>query len=148
MSTTDKAIETAKDAASHASDVAHQFVDNAKSVASDYAGRAQSAAGNIASQAKDYASTARSKASDLAHTVGAHPLTDTTAKIPTELFIAAAGASIAGSLFLKFIGRQKDADFVGHWAPTLISLGLLSKLIEHTRSASHESDRTPSGENL
>jgi hypothetical protein len=51
-----------------------------------------------------------------------------TAKLPTDAFLWAAGGSIAASLTLKMIGRDKDALFVGQWAPTFLALGLFNKL--------------------
>jgi hypothetical protein len=134
MAITEQAVQAASDAAS-----------KVQNMAGEYAGRAKEAAGNIAGQAREYASNAAHSA---AHALENEPVTNTAASIPTEAFIIAAGASIAGSLVLKLLGRQKDADFVGHWAPTLISLGLLSKLVEHTRSSSNVTPRTPMGENL
>ncbi|MDB5326219.1 MAG: hypothetical protein JWM57_1788 [Phycisphaerales bacterium] len=54
-------------------------------------------------------------------------------KIPTNVFWAGAMVSIGLSLGLKMMGRHRDAEFVGHWAPTFIGLGLLRKLIEHDK---------------
>ena len=54
-------------------------------------------------------------------------------KIPTNVFWAGAMVSIGLSLGLKMLGRHRDAEFVGHWAPTFIGLGLLRKLIEHDK---------------
>lgn len=53
-----------------------------------------------------------------------------TAKVPSDMFLAAAGISIAGSLFLKGMGRNHDALFVGQWAPTMLILGLYNKLVK------------------
>ena len=53
-----------------------------------------------------------------------------TAKIPSDMFLWAAGASILGSLALKSMGRDKDAQFVGQWAPTFLILGLYNKLVK------------------
>ena len=141
MAITEQAVQAASDAASKVQDMAGEYAGRAKDVAGQYAGRAREAASNIAGQARGYASSA-------AEVMSHEPVTSTAASIPTEAFIIAAGTSIAGSLVLKLLGRQKDADFVGHWAPTLISLGLLSKLVEHTRSSSNITPRTPMGENL
>jgi hypothetical protein len=99
-----------------AGDRAHDVADRA----SEYAGRAG-----------DYAGQAGSYASDYARHIGDSPLARTAGKLPTDLFLIAAGASVLGSLTLKLMGRHKDAEFVGHWAPTLLTLGLLSKLVEH-----------------
>ncbi|MBA4148223.1 MAG: hypothetical protein H0X66_08905 [Verrucomicrobia bacterium] len=61
--------------------------------------------------------------------------TDTTiqrqaAKLPSDAFIYAAGASIAVSLTLKLMRRDKDAVFVGQWAPTFLLLGIFNKLVK------------------
>jgi hypothetical protein len=53
-----------------------------------------------------------------------------TAKLPSDLFLWAAGASILGSLALKAIGDDKDSHFVGQWAPTFLILGLYNKLVK------------------
>jgi hypothetical protein len=53
-----------------------------------------------------------------------------TAKLPSDIFLYAAGGSIVASLTLKLLGREKDALFVGQWAPTLLILGLYNKLVK------------------
>lgn len=53
-----------------------------------------------------------------------------TAKLPSDLFLWAAGASIIGSLMLESTGQQKKALFVGQWAPTFLILGLYNKLVK------------------
>ena len=53
-----------------------------------------------------------------------------TAKLPSDLFLYAAGGSIVASLTLKTLGRHKDALFVGQWAPTFLILGLYNKLVK------------------
>jgi hypothetical protein len=53
-----------------------------------------------------------------------------TAKVPSDVFLWAAGASILGSLALKSMGQDRDATFVGQWAPTLLILGLYNKLVK------------------
>ncbi len=53
-----------------------------------------------------------------------------TAKLPSDLFLWAAGASIAGSLILQFSGRKEESLFVGQWVPTFLILGLYNKLVK------------------
>jgi hypothetical protein len=53
-----------------------------------------------------------------------------TAKIPSDVFLWAAGASIATSLILKLLDRHHEALFVGQWAPTILILGLYNKLVK------------------
>lgn len=60
-------------------------------------------------------------------------------KIPTNVFWAGAMVSIGLSLGLKMLGRHRDAEFVGHWAPTFIGLGLLRKLIDHDKHPANRS---------
>jgi len=67
-----------------------------------------------------------------AHTEGtvARMIEEQTAKLPSDLFLWAAGASIAGSLTLQCMGRQHASLFVGQWAPTFLILGLYNKLVK------------------
>jgi hypothetical protein len=53
-----------------------------------------------------------------------------TARLPSDLFLYAAGGAIAASLTLKLMSRHKDALFVGQWAPTFLVLGLYNKLVK------------------
>ena len=53
-----------------------------------------------------------------------------TAKLPSDAFLWAAGASIATSLILKLLDRHHEALFVGQWAPTILILGLYNKLVK------------------
>ena len=60
----------------------------------------------------------------------ARPIEEVTASLPSDTFLWLAFGSIAGSLALKFMGRDKDANFVGQWAPTFLILGLYNKLVK------------------
>jgi hypothetical protein len=53
-----------------------------------------------------------------------------TAQLPSDVFLWAAGASIAGSLLFQILGRKDDANFVGHWAPTFLLLGVYNKIVK------------------
>lgn len=53
-----------------------------------------------------------------------------TAKLPSDLFLWAAAASIGGSLLLQSIDRKNESLFVGQWAPTFLILGLYNKLVK------------------
>lgn len=66
------------------------------------------------------------------HTEGpvARTIEQQTAKLPSDLFLWAAGASITGSLMLHLMGRKDDGIFVGHWAPTFLILGLYNKIVK------------------
>jgi len=66
------------------------------------------------------------------HTEGtvARTIEQQTAKLPSDLFLWAAGGSIVGSLCLQMMGRQHASLFVGQWAPTFLILGLYNKLVK------------------
>ena len=53
-----------------------------------------------------------------------------TAKLPSDVFLWAAGGSILGSLALKMMGEDHKSLFVGQWAPTFLILGLYNKLVK------------------
>ena len=60
----------------------------------------------------------------------ARMIEEQTAKLPSDLFLWAAGGSILGSLALQMMGENKKALFVGQWAPTLLILGLYNKFVK------------------
>ena len=60
----------------------------------------------------------------------ARPIEKMTAQLPSDTFLWLAWGSIAASLVLKVMGRDKDALFVGQWAPTFLILGLYNKLVK------------------
>ena len=66
------------------------------------------------------------------HTEGrvAKAIEQQTAKLPSDLFLWAAGASILGSLALKLGKRERDAEFIGLWAPTFLLLGVYNKIVK------------------
>ncbi len=53
-----------------------------------------------------------------------------TAKLPSDWFLWAAGASIATALALRMAKRERDAHFVGLWVPTLLLLGVYNKIVK------------------
>jgi len=53
-----------------------------------------------------------------------------TAKLPSDLFLWAAGASIVGSLALRCMGDKDGSNFVAHWAPTFLLLGVYNKIVK------------------
>jgi hypothetical protein len=53
-----------------------------------------------------------------------------TAKMPSDIFLWAAGGAIAGSLFFQMAGCREKSLFVGQWAPTFLILGLYNKLVK------------------
>lgn len=53
-----------------------------------------------------------------------------TSKLPSDTFLWAAFGSIGLSLALRFFGRRDESQFVGHWAPTILLLGLYNKMVK------------------
>jgi hypothetical protein len=72
-----------------------------------------------------------------------------TAKLPSDLFLWAAGAAVVGSLALQVFGMKRKsntigglfkpfmgrpaaplASFVGQWAPTLLLFGVYNKIVK------------------
>ena len=70
------------------------------------------------------------------HTEGtvARTIEQQTAKLPSDLFLWAAGASIVASATLQVMGNRQSSFFVGQWAPTLLILGLYNKLVKQLGS--------------
>lgn len=64
----------------------------------------------------------------------AKAIEEQTAKLPSDTFLWAAGASIVASLVLKFTGKSHEALFVGQWAPTFLLLGIYNKLVKQLGS--------------
>jgi len=62
--------------------------------------------------------------------VVARTIEEQTAKLPSDVFLWAAGASIVGSLTLKIVGKEQDALFVGQWAAPFLLLGVYNKIVK------------------
>jgi hypothetical protein len=53
-----------------------------------------------------------------------------TAKMPSDWFLWAALGSVGLTLAFELAGDEKKANFVGHWAPTFLILGLYNKMVK------------------
>ncbi|MGI8672690.1 MAG: hypothetical protein ACR2LU_08780 [Luteitalea sp.] len=85
----------------------------------------------------DYASGFGEKnTSAVEHSEGrlARAIEHETAKLPSDTFLWLAWGSIAVSLALKVSGRERDALFVGQWAPTFLLHGLYVKMVKQLGS--------------
>lgn len=60
----------------------------------------------------------------------AYSIEKQTAKLPSDLFLWAAVGSIGLSLALQVMGKRERSNFVGHWAPTFLALGLYNKIVK------------------
>lgn len=53
-----------------------------------------------------------------------------TSRIPSVLFLGAAGASVVGSLVAFLRGRKQLGNLIGEWVPTLLLLGMYNKFVK------------------
>lgn len=63
-----------------------------------------------------------------------------TAKLPSDIFLWAALASIATSLVFQMMDRKQNALFLGQWAPTFLLLGIYNKLVKQFGSDRGENE--------
>ena len=77
---------------------------------------------------------ARSAEGDYSEGGLARPLDKVTGQLPSDTFLWLAWGSVAASLTLKLMGRDKDALFVGQWAPTFLIHGVYVKLVKQLGS--------------
>ena len=81
---------------------------------------------------KELASTEPRPGARAEHREGpvARSIEQQTAKLPSDVWLWAALGSIAASLAFQLAGDDRRANFIGHWAPTFLSLGLYNKLVK------------------
>lgn len=60
----------------------------------------------------------------------AKAIEEQTAKLPSDVFLWAALASMGASLTLKILGKDKTALFVGQWAAPFLLLGIYNKIVK------------------
>lgn len=53
-----------------------------------------------------------------------------TAKLPSDVYLGAAVASMAVSLTLQLMDKKHESLFIGQWAPSFLILGLYNKLVK------------------
>ena len=78
----------------------------------------------------------------------ARAIEEQTAKLPSDAFLWAAGASMVASLILKILDRHHEALFVGQWAPTILILGVYNKLVKQHGSVPESLKRSVSHSGL
>jgi len=60
----------------------------------------------------------------------ASAIEEQTAKLPSDLFLWAAFASMGVSLYLQLKGNKDKSLFVGQWAAPFLLLGLYNKIVK------------------
>jgi hypothetical protein len=63
-----------------------------------------------------------------------------TSRLPSDLFLWAGVGAILGSLTLQILGRKEAGNFVGHWVPTVLLLGLYNKVVKVAGHDRYERD--------
>ena len=53
-----------------------------------------------------------------------------TSQFPSGFYLGAAIGSMGLSLTLQLLGKEKQAMFVGQWAPAILLMGLYNKLVK------------------
>jgi hypothetical protein len=53
-----------------------------------------------------------------------------TSAVPSGTYLSLAVGAIGLSAILKLAGRNQGAQFVGHWVPTILILGLYNKVVK------------------
>jgi hypothetical protein len=53
-----------------------------------------------------------------------------TSMVPSGAYLSLAIGSIGLAAMMKMAGRDKDAEFIGQWVPTILILGLYNKLVK------------------
>lgn len=53
-----------------------------------------------------------------------------TSRLPSDLFLWTALGSVVASATFAIMGKQKYANFIGQWAPTILILGLYNKIVK------------------
>ena len=61
-----------------------------------------------------------------------HYIEDQTSRVPSDYFLLAALGSIVASLVFKALEKEDEANFIGHWAPTFLALGIYNKVVKLT----------------
>ena len=120
-----QAAGAVKDRASQAADTVRNGVNQAADATRERLSKLRDDAGDVAHDASEKTQYAAMYADDA--------IERGTEALPTNGLVAAALGSIAISLVFKLGGRDRDAEFVGHWAPTFIGLAVLSKLTTHMK---------------
>ena len=64
----------------------------------------------------------------------ARTIEEQTAKLPSDLFLWAAGGAIATSLVLELTGHEEKSHFIGQWVAPFLLLGVYNKLVKQLGS--------------
>ncbi len=85
---------------------------------------------NISDKAASLKTSPQTKAVQQQEGPLAKAIEQQTARLPSDTFLWAAVGAIAGSAVLQLRGKTGLANFVGHWAPTILLLGVYNKIVK------------------
>jgi len=119
-------------AANQVSQKASQVSDKVSSVAGQVGDRVSTAAHGAMESARGMVQDQPITGPRPEHREGvvARTLEMQTARIPSDAWLWAAFGSIGLSLAFELSGREKTANFIGHWAPTFLIFGLYNKMVK------------------
>ena len=111
------------------------FIDGVQHAGEEVARRgkkfAEEAIDTVDSKAKEMAPTSRGvRAGEHSEGTLTKQIESMTSRIPSATFLSLAVASVGLAALFRIFGRKDDAQFVGHWVPTILTLGLYNKLIK------------------
>jgi hypothetical protein len=52
------------------------------------------------------------------------------ARVPSSFFLGCAAVSVLASLIFKLSGKDREADFIGHWPAPFLLVGIYTKLVK------------------
>lgn len=53
-----------------------------------------------------------------------------TSRVPSGTFLTLAIGSIVASAALQLVGMKRESNFIGHWVPTILIMGLYNKIVK------------------
>ena len=86
----------------------------------------------MATQALNHGNRTDSRSEPMRHSEGklTKAIEEQTAKIPSDVFLMAAGGAVLLSLSLKLSGKDHQSLFVGQWVAPLLIFGLYNKIVK------------------
>lgn len=73
----------------------------------------------------------------------ARSIEEQTAKVPSDVWLWAAVATMGASLIFKVANRNNESQFVGQWAAPLLLVGVYNKLVKIGGSDRLQAGRNP-----
>jgi hypothetical protein len=107
-------------------------MDRASSAMADMKTRASDTMGDLRNRASEMTESEPRSTPRWEHREGtiARSIEQQTARLPSDVWLWAAVGSMGLSLAFELTGKEKTANFIGHWVPTLLIFGLYNKMVK------------------